>query len=1093
MPQIDFQAADTGAKNLTPSENISGIIDFQPVESDASIPAEKRVVEAPKQKKEKISGPTFSADHHSLLSNIKDAFVGPGTTYGAAESQRTGGPQENQFEKPLIDFQAITKGLNPPQQFGKAVLGGIQGAETFLSGLTTPRNAELFAAMGGISKAAPLVSRLVALGFSYSTLKQAFEQAPQFQEKVKAQDIQGAVKVLTEIGLSTALGTKLAMHGSAEIPGPTFEGKKAAPERAGRGAPESRTQDTSEPPPAAGSETAGAPRVDFQPTAGHETTVSKPTRDTSPVTLGFGLGALGEMDLSTPESEALKAQRKEALDALEKAKASPEQNNLAAKLRSLFTGTRDFIETWTNQKMLALRKSLPDHVDREALTLARDFKGREEELQQFLDGTHPWLSVNEIAKRLLEDKPDATRDDVKKAVLQVAAAMEKMKPVIERALNPSEAMTKADGPLTRIAEQFLKMGQSKGILDSSIGPEVYAPHMINPGEGLAGEGGFDPDNYRPINDRGKLVAGKIARKFGHAMARNYPTMLHAIADGLQPRTLDIIDAFTIYGDKFATAFATRDWEEHVADTKLGIWTTSDKAPAGWKPIASHSPMFMKRATFPIRGEDATETRHATVEYRFYTAPFIEEAMRPITDPNFLSRIKGWRSIRAWQAATKAGNLAWSIFHPKAEIIMAYNSMGPRDFIRGLRVDRKSSEFLAGQRELALAGGKNLGDVGDRTYEAYKSLKPSSIPTQFDIWRAKKGIRDLDKITEGFTHFTFDTIAGRFKVVDFMLKKAAFLAKNPGATPEELNAHLRGVAQYLNNVYGGINWENRGWSRATVEISRGVIMAPDWTYSNIFGLYDAAADWKTSSGRLSRAFWVKALTNGIAATIAASVMYQGKKFFQVVDEDKRNIRRALTEVYVGDDEQGNHIWRPLFFAGAQSDLVNTINKMADDGPLVGLSEEMRNKATPGLRTVPSLMLNKTYTGQEISDREEPWLTQARRQAGFAIGDMTPVPFWILTAKDMLFGPDSYKYSAGEVAETMLLASPAHHVRPPTGKPTKPGHFIESPEQLESTHKRQDYVRRIKSGDASVDAELDAQVDAGTITARQRANLYRLAQK
>ena len=113
---IDFQPSDNGAEKLTPALKIN-----QPVNSSAP--------------KSAPTGPTFSAAPRSVFQNIKDAFVGPGTTYGAAQSRRSGGPQENQFEKPLIDFQAITKGLKPPQQFGKAVLGGIEGAETFLSGL----------------------------------------------------------------------------------------------------------------------------------------------------------------------------------------------------------------------------------------------------------------------------------------------------------------------------------------------------------------------------------------------------------------------------------------------------------------------------------------------------------------------------------------------------------------------------------------------------------------------------------------------------------------------------------------------------------------------------------------------------------------------------------------------------------------------------------------------------------------------------------------------------------------------------------------------------------------------------------------------
>jgi hypothetical protein len=1051
----------------------------------ADKPSDKTGVEKPqvaetathKNQQKGTTGETISAAPRHFYDPIVQAFTGPGTAYGAAQAKRTGARIDTAPGKPLIDFQAL-HGHEPEAKStaGKVVQQIVGGAEEFASGLTTPQNVLTLLGTHGLSGAIPLASKLIALGFSYKMLKSAFEEAPVATEKLKKGDIPGFAREMTKIGLTTALGTKLAMHGA--------ESAEQATKPAGRAESKPGSLTTSAAPAAAGGETAGAPRVDFR-----ETPVVKDSLTTQggsvhgPVTYGFGLGALGEFDLSTPESEALAAQRKATLAALEKAKATPEQTDLAARLRAQLTGVREFLRTWINQKMLSLKaKTLKDHVDREALTLLRDFKDKPGELQQFLDGTHPWLSNQAITARLLEDKPDATPEDIRKATVMVVQAMAKMKPVIERALNPTPAMLKADPILTDIARQFLAAGKAKGILDSSITPEAYAPHMINPGDGLAGDGEVDPASYRPINERGKLVAGKIARKFGFAKQRQYPTMLHAIADGLQPRTLDIIDAFTIYGDKFANAFATRDWEETVADTGLGLWTTRDKAPAGWRPIAEHSPLFMKRATFPIRGEDTTETKHATVEYRFYVPPYIEEAMRPITDPDFTSRLMGFTKLRAYQAFTKTANLAWSLFHPKALTIMAYNSMGPRDFIRGLRIDRNSDYFKAGQRQMALDGGVPLGDVNSRTFEAYRALKPSSIPTQVDIWRAKKGLREADKLAEGFTTFTFDTVGGKFKVVDYLLKKRAFEATHPNATTAELRTYMRGVTQYLNNVYGGINWENRGWNRASVNYMRAIIMAPDWTYSNIFGIRDAFFDWKNwraSSSRLSRAFWMKAVANGIAATIMTSILLQGHKFYQVVDSDKKLMLRALTEVYMGDDAQGNHIFRPIFFAGAQSDLINTITKMATDGPAIGLAEEMRNKITPGLRTAPTLMTNKTYVGSEISDREEPWLTQARRQAGFAIGDTLPVPFWVLTAKDMLFGTDSSKYSAAEVAETMLLASPSHHVRP-TGTPEEEakrkakaaaGHFVQSPEGAEESRRNKEWIRRLKAGDESVWGEID----------------------
>ena len=89
------------------------------------------------------------------------------------------------------------------------------------------------------------------------------------------------------------------------------------------------------------------------------------------------------------EALALKAKRDAALAEVEKAKGTPGEQRFGQKTIHYFTGERDLWSARVNQVIARLRKMVPDHVEQEAISLMRDFKGREQELTQFLAGTHP--------------------------------------------------------------------------------------------------------------------------------------------------------------------------------------------------------------------------------------------------------------------------------------------------------------------------------------------------------------------------------------------------------------------------------------------------------------------------------------------------------------------------------------------------------------------------------------------------------------------------------------------------------------------------------------------------------------------------------
>ncbi len=187
------------------------------------------------------------------------------------------------------------------------------------------------------------------------------------------------------------------------------------------------------------------------------------------------VGAMLRADVE--EMRALKAKRDAAIAELERAKETPEQMKVGqATLRS-FLAERDVWGARVNQVIGRLRKMVPDHVEQEGLALMRDFKGKEEELARFLDGSHPAYQDLDKQNPLLRGTPGSEYAIARKRI-------EELRPAILKALNPTERMRKADAVLTKIAQATLDEGKRLGFLDSRWTADEYNPHILHPkGEG----------------------------------------------------------------------------------------------------------------------------------------------------------------------------------------------------------------------------------------------------------------------------------------------------------------------------------------------------------------------------------------------------------------------------------------------------------------------------------------------------------------------------------------------------------------------------------------------------------------------------------
>ncbi len=751
-----------------------------------------------------------------------------------------------------------------------------------------------------------------------------------------------------------------------------------------------------------------------------------PEHESTGVYFGSGLGALEPLFReSKAEGDALLDKRNAALAAAKAAAAAPAETKAGEAIRAYMTSERDLWAARANQAIdIVTRRIMPKIQDREALAIMREFRHRPGELQQFIDGNHPFLQ-----------DVDGGAAQADKNLAPLMPRMREALAMLTRPLTQRENTT--DRLFTNISDKSLQEGKAGGWLGSRWKPDEYVPHLLSE----KGTG----DVATPPSTAGR-IQGKIGKFFGFGERRSdrYPTVVHAVADGIVPKTLDPSAAFTVHADKFAQARATHLLEAHLADSGLGKWGSSENAPEGWVQLAAHSDEFKKH--FALEDPNSLDPETGRGEMRvgtqgLYVPPFIDKALSPVTDPDYTAKVPGFAKLRTMQRGLKEAILGLSGFHLLTENAMAAADIGPAGMVRAFRTPRESLGSIMNERDLIAHGGTT--SVQGSTMDAYRSLRPGTIPTRAEVIRAYiPGTRTMLDAADAVTRFTFGNVQRRFKIEAFSLHRDAWMRDNPTATPDQLADAKRGIASYVNGVYGGLHWENMGISRAMVEMGRFAFLAPDWSGSNIAlakYAFDArpsaneiplrnrlagAVTKESAQARLSRTFWTKQLVGGLLGTQMLSLLFSGK------------MSQRPFQVYQGDDENGEGVYQNVLFRGSVGDLVNLASKMEDHGLLVGAGTFVGSKAAPVTKLGIHAITGRDDMGREIAPKSLSATANTVRAAGTLAGDVSPVPIALRNVQRTMMSYQSDKYLWSE-RMLGLFGPQAQHVAPDGMRMTKHG--------------------------------------------------------
>lgn len=673
-------------------------------------------------------------------------------------------------------------------------------------------------------------------------------------------------------------------------------------------------------------------------------------------------------------------------------------------LRTRYTGEVDVRALEGNQIGGWLKKTLTPE-ERNALSVMRDEKGQPGSTEALVNGTHP-----------VYQEPGASLSHV-----------QAMSDVADLALHPTDAMLGADKVLDAYFAKTLAEGKAKGVLDSSIESSDYIPHLLQ-----------STDIVEPGRTGSPT---SISERTPFANKRTQPTILEAMARGHEPRTIDSATAVQIYAKRHGMAMAAQILEDTLKQSDIGKVATKGTAPAGWKEVGEDSRAFKREVPYhDLSGKLPDGSSHIAVAHQsLYAPPEIADALRPITDPNYMLKIPGWEKMQRFMDYIKSSNVALAFFHLKAILITAFNSHvdGPFGMIRSFLISPDDPAFMAGESMLVQHGMKTSA-VG-QTAEAYRALEPKAFPTKLDAITNSSTMRGVSAAAEGVSKLTFDVTLRKNKVIDGMAKDAAWIAQHPMATDVELATARRSTARALNASYGGLNWEALGIGRTVHAIMRATMFAPDWTWSNVESVMGMARG--GPGGSQARWYMARSIAAGMGATAAMTYFMSGKKPGEVPG----TMKDKLFNVYLGKDDDGRDKFVNLFFAGAPNDAVNLAANVVDYGAGAGVGMSAASKANVLPRLGLHLATNKDFMGRDIVPKGAGAVAGTALSIENAGAEVAPIPFGVKNAAQMLTDP-KHDYSAAEYGAAVLGGVRPRHVFPANGKvPITETKWVPEPER------------------------------------------------
>lgn len=605
----------------------------------------------------------------------------------------------------------------------------------------------------------------------------------------------------------------------------------------------------------------------------------------------------------------------------------------ADDIRSKFAGGRD--KQWARGVYLNqdIKTSVVDGVERQGMFWMVRSK---EFLNKAL--TDPQSAAKEILTELneLKGKKDAaiSEDDIS----DLSKKLIQLTPELEKAISPSKEMLAALAEGKQYYEEAGIVSKAFGTIDE-IRENYHSSRLYKP---------------EPLSDHVKQLTSVTKRFSAHGLQRYYPDPFLAIADGKEFHTTDYADNLLTHNQEVTAVNYARQMMDAMSNLKpipLGLWIREGALPQGWQQIGTMKKLSLLHD--PQTGEPLLDENKNQLRYnRIFAAPKgIADGLRPLTDPNYMKLIPGWKTANTVQGIAKTGILSFSFFHHytfAAQTMASLDGWRTLSDIPNVLKNNLMNDPVFRQQELRFLGANGSTTVTHAVQDVLRDInKGDDIFSK--VLKAPVA-KELNQISEANTKLLFDGMQRYIKVTTFSKNMALWEGKNPRATADELREAELGYAKATNAEFGGLNWEALGVNRTSQALMRFFLLAPDWVVSNLLATKYAFSDLGPAG---SQARWTlgSAVLGGLVLNNALNYMRTGHSTFE-------NKKGHELEAEVSPDVYVNSI------RGAPGELMKLGTDMIESEGAPGFARYAEGKLSPMVSAGITATSGVNYFGGNI---------------------------------------------------------------------------------------------------------------------------------
>ena len=515
------------------------------------------------------------------------------------------------------------------------------------------------------------------------------------------------------------------------------------------------------------------------------------------------------------------------------------------------------------------------------------------------------------------------------------------------------------------------------------------------------------ENYLPQEwvGKGRSIsewARTYARSSRNAIQRKIPTYEEGIKAGFLPRTLDpikLLQRWVNYNYGVAGNVQLYNTIKNLELSTQGMKipavvnsTQLAKLPKGIRELYGRieSPLF----SVPSRQIVVGGKTQTFIKGDLYAHPEVSKLLELIIPYRYPRGGTGsaWRAYDIFNSWAKGTTLRLSFFHPHAlfESMQALRASG-KNPLGGLVMSPSQAKKLGLKWPISpWQAGKALMRKDPALVEEF-IMDGLMINTPVEVARGRfirglegleartKGVPLLRNATKGLRQFNewadkhlWDNLHKGGKVMAHYDIKSQLLSEYPHIPKEVIG---KSTARMVNNAMGGLNWVEMGFSPKAQMTWRRILLAPDWTLSNILVAADPLIHIKDPTfAEIGKTYWRNMLASMLVWTEGLNISLTGKSSFENEvghrwDVDVTSIVQGIKKT-LGSDANPNKRYYVSGFKQVKevARLLGAVGKAAMGRPEKIWTDYIGTKIAPAPQLVLEQLIGYTATGYPMEWKE-----------------------------------------------------------------------------------------------------------------------------